>query len=161
MSSESETLGPNRQPETQFRRSDFLGGLAVRLADGRGWFFAGPGEISASGEPLRAEVEALLTEIAEAEDEADRLRGELALAIRLLSLNYDLTPDDYSRLLACPAGQPGLSELQIAFRDLALRHAQGLRPREEVPTATHGRLFRLLTFRPPHRAREGVGSSNR
>src|SRR5690242_7891870 len=91
--------GPAASPESVHRRPDFLGGLPVRLADGQDWAFAGPRELSRADESLRGEVHGLLGAIAWAEDEADRLRGELALAIALLAANYDLAPADYARLL--------------------------------------------------------------
>jgi hypothetical protein len=102
-----ETEGASPPSEAGFRRPDFLGGRFVRLADGRGWAFPGPSEIAAAGQTLGAEVMALLVGIAEAEDEADRLRGELALAIRLLAINYDLSSADYSRLLSSPPAARG------------------------------------------------------
>jgi hypothetical protein len=155
-----ETEGASPPSEAGFRRLNFLGGRFVRLADGRGWAFPGPSEIAAAGQTLGAEVLALLVGIAEAEDEADRLRGELALAIRLLATNYDLSPADYSRLLSSPPGSLEIAEMQMSFRDLARSHAQALEPRE-APTVSQGRRFHWPTFR-RHRLVPGrVGQGKR
>ena len=155
-----ETEGASPPSEAGFRRLDFLGGRFIRLADGREWAFPGPSEIAAAGQTLGAEVMALLVGIAEAEDEADRLRGELALAIRLLAINYDLSPADYSRLLSSPPGSPGIAEMQMSFRDLAHRHAQALESRE-APTVSQGRRFHWPTFRRHRLAPRRAGQAKR
>jgi hypothetical protein len=135
-----------------------LGGRFLGSADGRGWAFPGPNEIAAAGQAVGAEVMALLVGIAGAEDEADRLRGELALAIRLLATNYDLSPADSSRLLSSTPDRPGIAEMQMRFRDLARRHAQALQPREAL-TVSQGRRFHWPTSRrhrlAPGRAGQG------
>ena len=135
-----ETEGASPPSEAGFRRPDILDGRFVRLADGRGWAFPGPSEIAAAGQAVGAEVRALLVGVAEAEDEADRLRGELALAIRLLATNDDLSPAGHSRLLSSTPDRPGIAEMQMSFRDLARRHAQALKPREAL-AVSRGRRF--------------------
>src|SRR5688572_24493754 len=59
------------------RRPDFLPGGPIRLADGQDWTFPAPGEAADFG----PDYAALVAAIDEAEDPAERLRAELALAI--------------------------------------------------------------------------------
>jgi hypothetical protein len=98
-----------------------VGGRAIRLGDGHEWSFAGPAEILATSSGFRREVAGLLAAIFEEPDEADRRRGELALAIKLLSLNYELDPRGYARLLSSPPDDPG--RLRREFRELTREHA--------------------------------------
>ena len=69
---------PTAIREAHLRKLDFWGGLPIRLGDGQEWAFVGPRELPEIGETSRIEVVTLLLEIADAEDESDRLRGELA-----------------------------------------------------------------------------------
>src|SRR5438105_2253454 len=92
MSSPFKPSGSPRLHEVDYRRSGYLGGLPVRLADGGEWAFAGPEEVEAAEPGFRAELFGLLTAIAEEEDEAEWLRGELALGIHLLAVNYEFSP---------------------------------------------------------------------
>ncbi len=143
---EAEPLGLPHPSEASFRRPDFLGGLPVRLADGGEWVLAGPREV-AQGEPaLRVAVVALLGEIDEAEEEADQLRGELALAIHLLARNYDLEPADYAGLLAFSPDDPRRADLRESFRALARRHADELGSRAGTCAPTKGRRFPFPPF---------------
>lgn len=136
-------------PETRSRRDEFLGGLPVRLADGQEWAFAGPRELGAADPALRAEVMGLIAAIAEAQDEPERLRGELALGICLLAANYELSPADFIRLLDWAPGDPGKAAMQSAFRSLAGRHFEASQLRKlSPPSTTPGRRFRLPAFRP-------------
>ncbi len=148
----------SRSAEAASRRLDFLGGHPICMADGCDWVFAGPKEVAEDKSPLCAEVKALLGEIDEAEDEADRRRGEMALAIHLLARNYNLAPADYARLLAFSAGDPRLTKLQDSFRVLAHRNADALRPREGASAPSVPSRSRFLSFR-LRRAPGDVGRS--
>ncbi len=118
--------------EFETRREGFLGGGWVQLADGQEWAFPGPEEIA--GDRLqRNGVAALLRAIGEAEDDAERRRGELALAIKLLAVNYDLSPEMFQRILGRSADARAAAAMQAAFRDLARRHAEALWPRRTSP----------------------------
>jgi hypothetical protein len=75
----------------------------------------------------------LLTAIAESQDDSERRRGELALAIFLLGIDHDLGPDDYSRLLTFPPGDLRAEMLRADFRALARLHAEAVWPRMEEP----------------------------
>ncbi len=85
------------------RRPSFQPGLSLRLADGQFWSLPIPAD--APGEPAvspRAwddpDYRAILQALREAEDPGERFRAELALAIRLLSWNYDVDRDDLGAL---------------------------------------------------------------
>src|SRR3954454_218699 len=105
--------------EYVLRRPGFHPGHAIRMADGQEWTLPGPGCPGISG----AEYESLLAGLSEAEDEPERLRAELALAIYLLDRNYRLTPEDFTSLLGCPADDDRLARLQAGFRAAAAAHA--------------------------------------
>jgi len=121
--------------ETNLRLPQFRPGPSIRLADGQFWTFPAatvsePSPQRPQDEPERdadepgldADYIALLEAIQEAEDRSDQLRAELALAIHLLSQNYDLDPDDYQTLLGFEPGSPELKAAQEAFHELALDH---------------------------------------
>jgi len=105
--------------------------MKIRLADGTDWEFVGPEAFLTKGPAARAEWFGLLTAIAEAQDEPERQLGELALAIFLLGIECDLSPDEYNRLLCFPPGHPGAETLRARFRALALLHAKAAKPRGE------------------------------
>lgn len=153
---EQDTAAPN--PECHFRRGNFLGGLPILLADGQEWAVPGPREIACADEGVRADVEDLVSVIVEAENQVESRRGELALAICLLETNYELSPADYQRVLDCDPGDPRLVAMQAAFRDLARRHAEALRPAATPPEQASGRRFRLPAFRPTPRIRKNASS---
>lgn len=132
--------------EVASRRPGFVGGEPIILADGQAWSFPGPGELAEEG-PEREEVAAILLAIAECEDEAERLRGELVLAVRLLRVNYGLSPAAFREILEFRPGDPGLAASQAAFRGLARRHAEALRPCREPPSALRGTPFGLAFAR--------------
>lgn len=97
-----------RIDERSRRRPEFMGGVAVRLADGQDWHFASPGvrtRVLAGGagpvvEPywaidgwpnFDADFAAALNRLRETTTPADRLVATLATAAALLVVNYDLT----------------------------------------------------------------------
>jgi hypothetical protein len=136
--------------ERALRGPNFVGGTRIRLADGQAWSL--PDHLSDREDD---EHEGLLRAIGEAEDEPERLRGELALAILLLARNYRLTPADYAELLTYAPGDPALAETQAAVSELANRQRRNLQPlatansRGPVSPPMHWRLTRLLR-RPKH-----------
>lgn len=131
--------------EMERRGPVFLGGLPIELGDGQEWAFPGPRELFDDNGQFTPELLSLLEGIGEARDDSERLLGELALAIHLLSLNYELEPVDYTRLL----GGPGLGRMQQGFHDLATRLFLALADREHPqPVPETGRRFRFPSFRP-------------
>ncbi|MEO6809479.1 MAG: hypothetical protein ABI353_10260 [Isosphaeraceae bacterium] len=130
--------------EVELRSPSFLGGLPIVLGDGQEWAFPGPRELFDVNGQFNSELLSLLEAIREVQDESERLRGELALAIQLLSLNYELRPDDFTRLL----GGPDVGGMQRGFHDLATRLFMALADREQPqPVPETGRRFRLPSFR--------------
>jgi hypothetical protein len=151
--------------EKALRHPDFLEGIPIRLADGQMWTFPAPtacrdgaGAGATPDAATDSEREALVAAVLEAEDRAERLRAELALAIHLLARNYRLGPADFLALLEFSPGDPALAALQRAFHEMALEHVRGERPAdlargtwEPAPhgpgppsSERRGRLFRLL-----------------
>jgi hypothetical protein len=120
--------------EQAYRRPDFVGGILIRLADGQSWSFpsaVAPGAArdgATNGGAFGSDYAVLLEAVREADDETERLRAELALAIYLLARNYDLGPNDYQELLGWAPGSPELAAGQQAFHDLATTHLQSVSP---------------------------------
>jgi hypothetical protein len=110
--------------EATARRGDFRPGRVIRLADGQGWTFPAPPEGPDGPTGFGPTYEPTVAAIWEAEDDTERLRAELALAIGLLARNYDLDPEAYQALLDYPPGNPGLAKMQCAFHELACEHVQ-------------------------------------
>jgi len=131
--------------EQALRRPSYVEGTRIRLADGQLWTFP-------DHPPYKEDLEhiAVLREVGEAEDAADLLRAELALAIYLLSRNYHLTPKDFQEILEFASGDRALAEMQRSVHEIATRHIRALRLLPDSNTGssvvppTHGRLFNLL-----------------
>lgn len=105
--------------ECSARRSAFVDGPRVRLADGGVWTL--PHRDLSHDDP---EYDALVAAVFEAEDGAEALRAGLALTIFLLDRNYALGPDALSSLLTFPPGDPDLIALQRDVHALALKTAR-------------------------------------
>lgn len=130
--------------EELLRRPDYRRGVMIRLADGQLWSFPTPmpkmmaapdGHLEhEKSNPVESDLLDLLLAIREAEDRAEALRAELALAIHLLQCNYDLGADDYRRLLDFEPGNPELTRVQQAFHEVARLHFEHIWPRTEVRT---------------------------
>ena len=90
--------------ERDRRRPSFQPGLGLRLADGQVWSFPVPADfVDGPAGPSRAwdgpDYRGILGALAEAEDEGERFRAELALAIHLLSWNYEVDREEIGALL--------------------------------------------------------------
>lgn len=120
--------------ETALRRNEFLNGTTVLLADGQPWTIPGPVPGRGPG-GFGAAYHAALQAIEEAEDEPDRLRSELVLAICLLGSNYRLTPTDYQRILRFVPDDPALPASQVAFRAIGDEHLRSSQARAPRPSA--------------------------
>jgi hypothetical protein len=110
--------------ERALRRPGFSPGCWVRFADGQVWALPGPADV-----PEDPTYPALVRAVGDAESPAEQLRGELALAIYLLGLNYDLDAEAYEALLDQPAASPALAAMQRALSETAGAHADALRRR--------------------------------
>src|SRR5947209_20097825 len=98
--------------EHSLRRPSFADGTRITLADGQAWSF--PDQPPSKDDP---EHLALLRGVSEAEDDAERLRAELALTIFLLSRNYNLLPQDYRAILEFDPGDTALAAMQHAIHE--------------------------------------------
>ena len=116
--------------EAAHRSAGFRWGTPVTLADGQDWILPPP----MPGDPDDRSRTALgtgdlLRALTEAEDQAEVLRVELALAIHLLGSNYDLGPADFQRVLGFESGSPELETAQQVFHLVAMEHLEQARPR--------------------------------
>lgn len=135
--------------ESDLRRDDFLPGIPVVLADGAAWTMPGPPPwpATAVADPrhatFAAEYAANVAMVMEAEDEAERCRAELALAIVLLGRNYRLGPAEYRVALAPEPGSPAAAALAVRLREAAEPHVDRARaapcpaPHEAVESKPH------------------------
>jgi len=95
----------------------------MRLADGQFWNLPGPAAVVRNGED-EARYPELLRAICESDDEAGRGLAELALAIFLLNLNYDLSPVDLQDLLTFEPGSDALRDWRRELREIATAHVE-------------------------------------
>jgi hypothetical protein len=138
--------------EKSLRRHDFREGSGLRMADGQAWTFpdpppdpvgSGEGAYGALADPeagFGADYAATIAMLLEAEDDAERLRAELALAILLLVRNYDLRPGDFAGVIGFPPGSRALGRFQEQFRVIAGEHVAALRHVDGVPVRMPVRL---------------------
>ena len=90
--------------ELSSRRSRFPPGTPICLANDQEWTFPAPTADSESAfEPAGAEYLGLIHAVQEAEDQSERRLAELALAIFLIGLNYDLSSTDLAQPVHVPA----------------------------------------------------------
>ena len=119
--------------ERALRRPTFAEGRRLTLADGQTWSL--PERPADHDDP---KYDAMLRMIGEAEDEADRLRSELALSIFLLARNYELTPEAFQVLLDFAPGDPAQAQMQRDVHALAVEQIRrvpwaGSAPEAEEP----------------------------
>ena len=119
--------------ELCLRRPDFLGGTPIRLADGQTWMFPVPVRPNADPVDSLAGAESAialfgpdylhtLRAVTEAQDEAERMMAELALAIELLARNYRLSPEMFRELLEGPQVDADILHMKNAFHSMATTH---------------------------------------
>jgi len=95
--------------ETILRRPTFRDGTRIRMADDQEWSFPDPPPPGTD-----VQFDALVAARREAEDCAAVLQIELAIAILLLSRNYNLKPADYWRIFDFGGDRARLSTVQAA-----------------------------------------------
>jgi len=98
------------------RRADFQLGRWVRMGDRQQWMFPPP---PAPG--LDPEYDALIRIHRESEDADDERRIELAIAILLLSRNYDPKPEEYAAIFSFGADKSARSTAWSAISEV-VRH---------------------------------------
>ena len=116
------------------RRPTFRLGREITLADGRPWTFPAPQ--AQAGPATRAQDDdylGLLRAVWEAEDLHERYLAELALAIYLIELNYQLGSAELEFLFTYRPGSPELADSQRAFDMLAREHLQSVCPEAILP----------------------------
>src|ERR1700678_3498358 len=94
------------------RRAGFQSGRWVRMGDRQQWMFPPP---PAPG--IDPEYDALTRIHQEPEDADDERRIELAMAILLLSRNYDPTPDEYVAIFSFGTDPSAKSTAQAAISE--------------------------------------------
>ncbi len=128
--------------ENARRRSGFLGGAWIKMADGREWLFSGP---PARG--VDADYDALVHALLEAEDRSEARKCELTIAILLLSRNYQPSPSEYVKIFyfgsddaAQSSAEEAISTLIRSNLDQERRHVA----RERSASAAIGAPLRFL-----------------
>jgi hypothetical protein len=123
--------------ESVHRRATFREGKWLRMADGQDWSFPRP---PAPGADL--EFDATLRTLHEAESWDEALRAEFALAILLLSRNYDLMPREYEQIFGFGTRKADRSLFQSAFSGMISEssHREQHASLEDRPGHTTGTL---------------------
>jgi hypothetical protein len=98
------------------RRVEFQSGRWVQMGDQQPWMFPPP---PAPG--IDRDYDAMTRILRESEDADDERRIELAMAIRLLSRNYDPTPKEYEAIFSFGTDQAARSTAQAAISELVRR----------------------------------------
>ena len=84
-------------------------------------------------ESAEAEYLGLIHAVQEAEDQSERRLAELALAIFLIGLNYELSSTDLANLFTFQPRSQELTNSQHAFESLARDHILSLARRGKLP----------------------------
>ncbi len=120
--------------ELSSRRSRFQPGNSICLANDQEWTFPAPtAGAEFAVESAAAEYLGLIHAVLEAEDQSERRLVELALAIFLIGLNYELSSADLAYLFTFQPRSRALADSQHAFESLARDHILSLaRPGEPL-----------------------------
>ena len=120
--------------ELSSRRSRFQSGIPICLANGQEWTFPAPAVDSEFAlESAEAEYLGLIHVVQEAEDQSERRLAELALAIFLIGLNYELSSTELANLFTFQPCSQELTNSQHAFESLARDHILSLARRGKLP----------------------------
>jgi hypothetical protein len=125
------------------RRVQFEEGMWVRMGDGQAWMFPHP---PAPG--VDREYDDLVRCRHESEDANEALRAELALAIKLLSRNYNPRPDEYAAIFSFGADRAARWRARAAIAELIDDNLDEARlnrqpgPPATVPFRAHFRTLR-------------------
>ncbi len=120
--------------ELRSRRSRVQPGNSICLANDQEWTFPAPTAGSEFAvESAEAEYLGLLQAVQEAEDQCERRLAELALAIFLIGLNYELSSADLAHLFTFQPQSRALADSQRAFETLAREHILALAGCGEPP----------------------------
>ena len=120
--------------ELSCRRSRFQSGNPICLANDQEWTFPAPrADSEFAVESAEAEYLGLIHAVQEAEDQSERRLAELALAIFLIGLNYELSSTDLANLFTFQPRSQELTNSQHAFESLARDHILSLARRGKLP----------------------------
>ena len=123
--------------ELSSRRSRFQPGNPICLANAQEWTFPAPAADSEfTVGSAEAEYLGLIHAVQEAEDQSERRLAELALAIFLIGLNYQLGSTDLANLFTFQPQSQELTNSQHAFELLARDHILSLARRGKLPLPT-------------------------
>jgi hypothetical protein len=118
--------------ELSSRRSRLQPGNPICLANDQEWIFPAPTADSGFAlESAEAEYLGLVHAVQEAEDQSERRLAELALAIFLIELNYQISATDLANLFTFQPRSRELADSQHAFESLARDHILSLARRGE------------------------------
>jgi hypothetical protein len=119
--------------ELSTRRSRFRPGTPIRLANDQEWTFPAPtADSEFAVESGEAEYLGLIHALLESEDQGERRLAELALAIFLIGLNYELSSSELASLFTFRPRSHELADSQHAFESLARDHILSLARREKL-----------------------------
>jgi len=119
--------------ERSSRRSRFRPGNPICLANGQEWILPAPtADSEFAVESAAAEYLGLIHAVQEAEDQSERRLAELALAIFLIGLNYQLNSTDLANLFTFQPRSRELADSQHAFESLARDHVLALARRGKL-----------------------------
>ncbi len=114
--------------ESICRRLRFRTGTPITLADHQVWTFPAPtADLESASVAAEGEYLGLIHAILDSEDQSERRLAELALAIFLVSLNYQLSSGQLAELFSFGLRSPELVESQRAFRTARARSHPGAR----------------------------------
>jgi len=120
--------------ELSSRRSRFRPGNPICLANDQEWTFPAPAADSEFAvESAEAEYLGLIHAVQEAEDQSEQRLAELALAIFLIGLNYQLSSTALANLFTFQPRSQKLTNSQHAFESLARDHILWLARRGKLP----------------------------
>ena len=120
--------------ELSSRRSRFRPGNPICLANDQEWTLPAPvADSEFAVESAEAEYLGLIHAVQEAEDQSERRLVELALAIFLIELNYQLSSTDLANLFTFQPRSQELTNSQHAFESLARDHILSLARRGKLP----------------------------
>ena len=120
--------------ELSSRRSSIQAGNLISLANDQEWTFPAPtADSEFAVEAAGTEYLGLIRAIMEAEDQSDRRLAELAMAIFLVGLNYQLNSTELANLFTFQPRSQELADSQHAFESLARDHIHSLVKRGKLP----------------------------
>jgi hypothetical protein len=95
------------------RRSQFEGGVWIKMADGQEWLFGDP-----PAQGVDPDYDGLVQGLLEAEDQHEARKFELAIGMLLLSRNYQPSAREYEEIFSFSNGDAARSSAEEAISTL-------------------------------------------